>query len=136
VLIAGAIAYWCEGAKTRERTTDRVAFINSDPTLILFFLRFLDTAGVDRDDLIFRVYIHENADSRTAQRFWLEVTGAQPSQFRSPTLKRHNPATHRTNVGENYRGCLRIDVRRSGSLYRRIKGWATAAMTTGALSAA
>ena len=136
-LIAGAIAYWCEGAKNKpNRKANRVVFINSDPGLITFFLRFLDVAGVDRDDLILRVHIHENADAEAAQRFWLGVTGTRPSQFRSPTLKRHNPKTHRTNVGESYHGCLRIDVRRSGSLYRRIEGWASAAMTPGALNAA
>ena len=90
---------------------------------------------MDRDDLILRVHIHENADAEAAQRFWLELTGVHPSQFRSPTLKHHNPKTHRTNVGENYHGCLRIDVRRSGSLYRRIEGWASATMTLGALNA-
>jgi hypothetical protein len=113
-----------------------VVFINSDAWLITFFLRFLDVAGVDRSDLILRVHIHENADAEAAQRFWLGITGTRPSQFRSPTLKRHNPKTHRTNVGENYHGCLRIDVRRSAALYRRIEAWALAAMTPRALNAA
>jgi len=92
ILIAGAIAYWCEGAKNKPgRKYERVTFMNSDPGLIAFFLRFLYTAGISRDDLVFRVYIHENADVRAAQQFWLEVTGTQSSQFRRPTLKHHNP---------------------------------------------
>ena len=137
VLIAGAIAYWCEGTKNKpNRMANRVTFINSDPGLISFFLRFLGAAGVNRDDLILRLYIHENADAEAAQRFWLEVTGTQPGQFRSPALKHHIPKTHRTNVGENYHGCLRIDVRRSAALYRKIEGWASAAMTGQTLSAA
>ena len=110
-----------------------MAFINSDPALIGFFLRFLDTAGLPRDDLIFRVYIRETAEA--AHRFWLDLTGAQASQFRRPVLKHHNPKTVRKNVGEGYRGCLRIDVRRSGDLYRRIEGWATGAMLGPVLSA-
>jgi hypothetical protein len=76
-----------------------VVFINSDPALIRFCLRFLDTAGISRDKLILRVYIHENADAQAAQRFWLELTGTQPGQFRRPTLKRHNPKTVRKKVG-------------------------------------
>jgi hypothetical protein len=129
LLIAGAIAYWCEGTKSKPyRHADRVVFMNSDPGLIRFYLRFLQAAGVDRDDLILRVCIHENADAEAAQRFWVEVTGASATQFRSPTLKRHNPKTVRMNVGGNYHGCLRIDVRRSGELYRRIEGWASGAM--------
>jgi hypothetical protein len=125
----GAVAYWCEGAKSKpHRHVERVAFINSDPALIGFFLRFLDTACIPRDDLIFRVYIHETADVEEAHRFWLDFTGTQPSQFRKPVLKHHNPKTVRKNVGEGYRGCLRIDVRRSGDLYRKIEGWAAGAM--------
>jgi hypothetical protein len=137
LLVAGAIAYWCEGAKSKPtRRANRVVFINSDPGLIRFFLRFLDVVGVNRDDWVLRVYIHENADAEAAQRFWLEITGAHPSQFRSPTLKRHNPRTPRKNVGEDYHGCLRIDVRRSAALYRRIEGWALATMTPQALNVA
>ena len=128
LLIAGSIAYWCEGTKNKpHRRDDRVAFMNSDPSLIRLFLRFLDTAGTPRTDLVFRVFIHENADVESAQQFWLEVTGAAVDQFLTPTLKHHNPKTVRKNVGENYHGCLRIDVRRSADLYHRIEGWANAA---------
>jgi transcriptional regulator with XRE-family HTH domain len=129
LLIAGAIAYWCEGGKNKpHRRADRVVFINSDPSLIRFFLRFLDAAGTPRTDLAFRIYIHESADLGAAQSFWLEVTGARPEQFMSPVLKHHNPATVRKNVGDDYHGCLRIDVHRNRDLYRKIEGWASAAM--------
>jgi hypothetical protein len=80
----------------------------------------------------FRVYIHENADVESAQRFWLEVTGATIGQFSVPSLKRHNPKTVRKNVGETYHGCLRIDVHNSADLYRKIEGWAAAIMADGA----
>ena len=86
VLIAGAIAYWCEGTKSKPyRNADRVVFMNSDPGLIRFFLRFLEAAGVVRDDLILRVCIHESADAEAAQRFWVEVTGV----IRASSAARH-----------------------------------------------
>lgn len=45
ILIAGAVASWCEGAKSKPyRRDDHVIFMNSDPALIAFFLRFLDIA--------------------------------------------------------------------------------------------
>jgi hypothetical protein len=132
ILIAGAIAYWCEGAKNKPyRRSDRVTFLNSDPALIKFFLRFLEAADIGREDLVYRVQIHETADVEAAQRFWLDVTQANPSQFRRATLKRHNPKTVRKNTGGDYHGCLRIDVLRSSALYRQIEGWATAAMSAG-----
>jgi hypothetical protein len=130
ILIAGAIAYWCEGGKNKpDRRDDRVNFINSDPALIKLFLRFLDVAGVGRERLIFRVYIHESADLAAAQRLWLDVTQARPDQFRRPVLKRHTPRAVRKNTGDGYHGCLRIDVLRGTDLYRKIEGWAAAVMT-------
>jgi transposase len=127
--LAGAIAYWCEGSKNKPGPwNDHVAFTNSDPGLIRLFLRFLDATGTPREDVTFRVYIHESADVESAQLFWIEATRASPDQFRTPTLKRHNPETVRKNTGEGYYGCLRVDVRRSSGLYHKIEGWAEAIM--------
>src|SRR5215831_18656354 len=129
LLVAGAIAYWCEGSKNKPyNRQDRVMFVNSDPGLITFFLRFLDAAGIGRDRHIYRVQIHESADVEAAELFWLTLTAAAPDQFRRTSLKRHNPSTVRKNVGGDYRGCLRVDVRQSADLYRRIEGWVRAAI--------
>ncbi len=130
VLVAGAIAYWCEGGKSKPpRYSERVAYINSDPGLIRFFQCFLDEAGIGLERLVFRVYIHETADVAAAEQFWLTVSGADPSQFRKAVIKTHNPRTVRKNVGDDYHGCLRIDVMRSADLYRKIEGWVRAAMS-------
>jgi transposase len=127
ILIAGAIAYWCEGAKNKpHRRADRVTFANSDPELISFFLLFLDVADIPRSDLAFQLQIHETADVASAERFWLALTGARPEQFRKTSLKRHNPETTRKNTSDGYHGCLRVDVKRSCVLYRKIDGWASA----------
>jgi hypothetical protein len=42
IVIAGAVAYWCEGTKSKpyRRRKDRVDFINSDPGLIRLFMSF------------------------------------------------------------------------------------------------
>src|SRR5215469_6690867 len=81
-LVAGAIAYWCEGCKSKpHRRADHVTFVNSDPGLIKLFLRFLDHAGIEQDRVIYRVHIHESADVPASERFWLEVTAARPAQF-------------------------------------------------------
>jgi transcriptional regulator with XRE-family HTH domain len=129
ILIAGAIAYWCEGAKHKpHRLQYQIQFINSDPAIIRFFLRFLEAAGVTIGQIRFRVYIHETANVPAAERFWLGVTGADPAQFHRTTLKRNRPKTIRKNVGDDYHGCLCISVRRSAELYRRVEGWARAIM--------
>jgi transcriptional regulator with XRE-family HTH domain len=129
ILIAGAIAYWCEGCKSKpHRPSEQMAFINSDPQLIRFFMRFLTVAGVSPDRLTCRLHIHESADVAAAQRFWLDVTGLPDTQFKRPTLKRHNPRTVRKNTGQDYHGCLIIKVRRAAELYRKVEGWARASM--------
>jgi transposase len=115
LVIAGAIAYWCEGAKRKPYADrNRVTFINSDPGLISLFLRFLASNAITPDRLICRVHIHESADVAGAQRFWQEVTDLPAGTFRQPTLKRHN-------------------VRRSSRIYRQIEGWASAAMSAPSL---
>jgi transcriptional regulator with XRE-family HTH domain len=135
LLIAGAIAYWCEGAKSKPgRRDDRVVFINSDPCLIRFFLCFLHAAGVERDRLTYRVHIHETADVAIAEQFWAEIAEVEVSQFKKPTLKRHNPKTLRKNIGDDYHGCLVIGVLRSAELYQQIAGWARGAMRVPAAS--
>jgi predicted transcriptional regulator len=129
ILIAGAIAYWCEGAKSKpHRRSDCIGFINSDPLMIKLFLRFLVTAGVSTDRLVFRISLHETADLAAAQRFWQETIGLENAQFNRPLIKRHKPLTIRKNTGADYHGCLRVQVRRGTRLYRQIEGWASGVM--------
>jgi hypothetical protein len=124
ILLVGAVAYWCEGEKSKpwEPNRCRVNFINSDPGLILIFLRFLELAGRDRRNFGYRVSIHESADAEAAGRWWAEVVGVPFEQFFRPTLKTHNPSTVRHNVGDPYRGCLVVGVPKSRELYWRIEG--------------
>ncbi|WP_223256478.1 helix-turn-helix domain-containing protein [Micromonospora endophytica] len=123
VLLLGAIAYWCEGTKSKPwRRDDHVEFVNSDPGLLALFLRFLELSGVDRATPTYRVSIHESADADAATEWWAEQLELPRDRFQHPNLKKHNPATARRNTGEGYRGCLVINVPRSRELYWRIEG--------------
>ncbi len=129
LLIAGAITYWCEGAKSKPyRLSEEVNFINSDPSLILLFLRFLEMSGITGDRLRYRVHIHEDADVEAATCYWANLAKAEASQFHRPNLKRGNPHTSRKNIGTEYRGCLQVRVHKSRGLYRQIEGWAAGIM--------
>jgi transposase len=137
IIIAGAVAYWCEGAKNKPyRRSEQVCFMNSDPALVRFYMRFLATVGIERDRLRCRLQIHERANVEAAQRFWQDVTGLEAAQFRRPALKKHNPRTVRKNIGDDYHGCLRIDVLGGSVLYQRIEGWAMATMAAAGRSPA
>jgi hypothetical protein len=129
LLIAGAIAYWCEGSKRKPYRKDtQVSFINSDPRLILLFLRFLTEAGVMPDRLRYCVHIHESADVEAAISWWASVAGVPPDQFARPVIKRHTPRTAHREANHEYHGCLQIRVRKGAALYRQIAGWATGVM--------
>jgi hypothetical protein len=136
ILIAGAIAYWCEGAKSKPyRIDEYVRFVNSDPALIRFFLKFLDKAGVPQDSLRFRIHIHERGDAAAATRYWASVTAATPGQFARPVIKHHTPRTPRPPDNSSYYGCLQVSVAKSSKLYRDISGWAHGTMTAKRLGA-
>ncbi|MFJ7960608.1 hypothetical protein ACIQ62_30385 [Streptomyces sp. NPDC096319] len=123
LLVAGVALYWAEGAKDKTyRRSESLQFINSDPSVITLYLRWLDLLGVERDRLRFRVSIHESADVAAAERFWAELVGVDGSTLQRATLKRHNPRTVRKNTAEAYRGCLVVYVTRSAELYRRMEG--------------
>jgi predicted transcriptional regulator len=125
IILAGAVAYWCEGAKAKAwRSGERVSFVNSDRHLITVFLRFLDAVGVEPERRTFRLSIHETADVDAAQQYWADVVGISRDRFAPTTIKRHSPRTNRINSGEGYHGCLVIGVQQSAMLYRQIEGWA------------
>ncbi|MEU4777660.1 helix-turn-helix domain-containing protein [Micromonospora sp. NPDC023633] len=124
LVLVGAAIYWCEGGKAKPwRPNDcRLKFINSDPTLVLLFLRFVEALGVARTALRFRVSIHESADEAEAVRWWADVVGVPAAEFQRSSLKRHRPATKRQNIGADYRGCLTVYVPRSSRLYWKVEG--------------
>jgi hypothetical protein len=124
LLLLGAVAYWCEGAKEKpwRPTSLNLQFINSDEALILLFLRFVEALGIDRTTLRYRLSIHESADVEAATRSWAEVVGVPAERFQRATLKRHNPSTVRRNTGDSYRGCLVVYVPKSARLYWVVEG--------------
>ncbi|MFH9892422.1 hypothetical protein ACH4OQ_20495 [Streptomyces luteogriseus] len=125
LFLAGVVLYWAEGAKDKAHSRQRrekLQFINSDPNVIRFYLRWLESLEVERERLRFRLYIHESADVREAEAYWADLVGVDAGTFQGTTLKKHIPKTVRKNVGDSYRGCLAIYVTKSADLYRRMEG--------------
>jgi hypothetical protein len=122
--LVGLGLYWAEGTKSKSwAIRDRITFINSDPSMISVFLRWLALLGVSRDRCRFRVSIHESADVPAAETYWANLVGVSAATFKRATIKRHSPKTVRYNTGDDYRGCLVVDVLKSADLYRCVEGW-------------
>ncbi|MFC9929709.1 hypothetical protein [Streptomyces sp. NPDC127190] len=123
LFLLGVGLYWAEGGKDKPYDRrENVAFVNSDPGMIMIFLTWLRLLGVEAERLRYTVMIHENADVSGAERYWADLVGADASAFNKTTLKKHNPKTVRKNTGDAYRGCLVIKVLQGADLYRRIEG--------------
>jgi hypothetical protein len=95
-LVAGTALYAGEGSKR----DGAVSFANTDPAMMRFFAAWLRRFfGVDESRLRVRVYLHEGRDLGAAERFWSDVIGVPPDQFRAPYRARAD-ATIRNNKHE------------------------------------
>lgn len=121
--LIGVALYWAEGAK--DKTYSRrecVKFCNSDPSMVMTFLRWLSLMGVEPARLRFRLQIHETADAQAAMNYWSNVVRHPLTSFTATSIKRHNPKTNRRHRDGSYQGCLTVHVLRSADLYRQLEG--------------
>lgn len=117
---AGLGIYWGEGFKSHSRT----GICNADPQLITFMLRwFHHTLDVPFEDFRFHVSINEIHLERIDKvlHFWYKVTGASPDQFTKTTYIK-SVAQKVYDNHETYYGTLRVTVRKSTRLHRKIIG--------------
>lgn len=121
----GTALYWAEGAKEREKSR-LVELGNSDPYIVKIFLKWLqEICGVSKSEIHFRIYLHKTAEDRLnkIQKYWIKITNFSEGYFRKVIWKKHKIRTNRKNIGENYHGLLKITVKKSTNLNRKIAGW-------------
>ncbi|HUD43941.1 MAG TPA: hypothetical protein VMR41_00155 [Patescibacteria group bacterium] len=125
--LMGIMLYWAEGTKQKDYNVDQgVCFSNSDPLMIKLFLKWLESClEIPRQDILFDIYIHEyrKVDSKDVVQYWARSTGFPVSEFGRIYYKKHKLINNRRNIGVAYKGQLRIRVRRSTDLNRKITGW-------------
>lgn len=125
--LVGVMLYWAEGAKQKEyHPSQRVCFSNSDPAMLIVFLCWLRRClCINAEDILFEIYIHETYKKTREElsRYWSGITGFSLDKLRTVYYKKNRVHSYRKNRGENYHGVLRISVRRSTDLNRKITGW-------------
>ncbi len=125
--LVGIALYWAEGGKEKEnRPGCPTSFSNSDPAMVALFLRWLkECVQIKDEDVHADLYIHESHSDSIEEvlRAWGNILSMNRSFFRAVYFKRNKIHTKRKNVGILYIGLIRVTIRSSSDLNRRITGW-------------
>ena len=118
--------YWAEGGKQKtHNVSQRVTFSNSDESMIKIFINWLDIIGISRDELEYELYIHNNSDWKRAFSFWSSYLRIDRRNLKI-RFKKHTIKSLRKNVGDSYKGLIKVTVKKSTDLNRKIYGWTIA----------
>ena len=129
--LIGVVLYWAEGTKEKDyRPGSQVAFSNMDPKMIVLFLKWLERiCKISKNMIRFEIMIHESHKQRLGEirRYWSKITGFSAGSFYKIYFKRSKiKKTNRKNTGEKYHGVLKIMVKQSSDLVRKIASWSEA----------
>ena len=114
--LMGACLYWAEGSKKKM-----CEFTNSDPSLILFFTRWLKQIfKIAPADLKARLNIYPQQSELEIKCFWSDLTGIPRERFGKTFVK---PLSKNYKKNNLYYGTIRIEVPRSVDINYRIYGW-------------
>lgn len=121
LFLAGLGLYWGEGYK---ETNNELCFTNSDYKIILFIMRwFREIYQVKNSDFIFRLSINSLYKKREKEilEHWLGALGVFGEQFSKTSFIKTKKKKIYQN-GKIYQGTLRLKVRKSTRLKRKIMG--------------
>jgi len=121
LFLIGSALYWAEGDKKQRR----VVFINSDPEMILIFIKWLDIClNIPKERLYCRIEINQIHQKRffDIQNYWTKLTNIPLTQFRHPSFKKSKISKIYQN-SQNYYGSLQITVSRGTNLNYEILGY-------------
>ncbi len=118
LMFFGIAAYWGEGNKKHRGS---VEFFNSDPKFIKIMIKFFtEVCGVPHNKLKGRIHLHQHLDARTAENYWVKISGIPITQFQS-TAQQHNKASKNKKDTLPY-GTFMVGVYDT-KLFLKIKGW-------------
>ena len=113
----GVALYWAEGAK---RDT-MFHFMNSDKTMIEVMLLWLESfTEYSRENIGYRLYLHAPYKHENWETWWQKQLGVSRDTFKKTIVK---PTGIGIKKRPNYKGCLRMEVPRSGKLLIKMKFW-------------
>jgi hypothetical protein len=110
-----------EKHSTIRKRQEASLFTNSDPHLILFFVRWVDLIfKIPAHTLKGRLNIYPQQDEKALKNFWSELTGISLDQFGKSFIK---PTSKNYKKNNLYYGTIRVEVPKSVDLKHRTFGW-------------
>lgn len=127
--LIGTALYWAEGYKRaiirngRELTCHSVSLVNSDPKLILIFLRFLrEVCKVPDEKITADIRIYEHLNGEELLDFWYQLTGLPKENFGKIYYGISKSSQGKRPFNRLPYGTVAIRVN-STHLFHRIMGW-------------
>ncbi len=99
--------YWCEGDRSQESRTYRVALTSADPTILYLFVQWLERYyGIERPQMKLRLHLWPTTDEKAVKDFWALKLGIPVANFTKSWLKPRGKSTKR----EHPNGVCRVSV--------------------------
>ncbi len=121
ILMIGIGLYWGEGYKYEN---GEFGFTNSSPRMIRFYFEWLKLWDINKDSLIFRLTINEffRQNESKIKSFWITFLGIKNEQFSKTTFIKTNLKKASIKNLEEYKGILRVKVRKGTHVRNKILG--------------
>ena len=123
LLLVGTALFWGEGYKKADQLrSPYLCFVNSDPDMVLLFMRFLrEVVQPSEEKIKVAVHIHPNIDEKKAINFWAKITNLPKDRFRiSYQISRASKRKRPYNSLPYGTLDLRINSRQ---YFFQVKGW-------------
>lgn len=123
--LIGTALYWGEGSKQSGKNISQgVKFTNSDPQMIkLFDLWLTKILKINPLHISYEIYLHESMTREKAQiiKYWSKILEKPEDKFGRIYLKKN--IITKSYTTHDYKGVVRIVVKKSTKLNRQISGW-------------
>lgn len=120
LFLMGTMLYWAEGFKSKSE--HRLGFCNSDPNMILFYIKWLKHClHIKEKEITLRLTLNYSYKNKVSEieESWSKILKLPRNQFTKPFFQKTKWLKNYANK-EQYRGVLRIHVRKSVKLLWRI----------------
>jgi len=82
LIIIGASLYWAEGYKSEKTTNTPLDFCNSDPQMIIVYMKFIrKILKIPEEKIRAGIHIYESINSDEARDYWARITNLPKDRF-------------------------------------------------------